>query len=180
MQRILSCYTHIETFTASSGTQQVCIDNAFLGPIPERILIALVKNTSFVGSASTNPFHFHHYDMTNLVLYLNGVQHPPEPHTMNCSSPFGATRAYETLFSSTGIHHDDRAHMITLEMFTKVFYILGFDLTPDTGADEEHINLPRQGNVRIETWFKNRYQNPSLAFCMLNFMDTSILTALET
>ena len=40
--------------------------------------------------------------------------------------------------SSTGIHHDDRAHMITLEMFTKGFCELGFDLTPDREADEEH------------------------------------------
>jgi hypothetical protein len=92
--------------------------------------------------------------MTNLVLYVNGVQHPSEPLTMDCSSPFGATRDYETLFSSTGIHHDDRAHMITLEMFRKGFYILGFDLTPDREADE-HISLPRQENVRIEALFKN-------------------------
>jgi len=109
-------HNQIKTFTASSGAQQVSIDNAFLGPILELIIIALVKNSSFLGSASTNPFYFHHYDMTNLVLYVNGVQHPPEPLTMDCSSPFRATRAYETLFSSTGIHHDDRAHMNTLEM----------------------------------------------------------------
>ena len=49
--------THIQikTFTASSGTQQVSIDDVFLGPIPEGILIAFVINTAFVGSASTNP-----------------------------------------------------------------------------------------------------------------------------
>jgi len=84
-----------------------------LGPIPERIRIALVKNTAFVGFANTNPFHFNHY-MTNLVLYVNGVPHPADSLTMDCYSPFGATRAYETLFSSTGIHHDDHAHMITM------------------------------------------------------------------
>jgi len=50
--------------------------------------------------------------MTNLVLCVNGVQHPPEPLTMDCSSPFGSTRTYEILFSITGIHHDVRAHMI--------------------------------------------------------------------
>jgi len=114
----------------------------------------MVKNNAFVGSASTNPFHFHHYGMTSLVLYVNGVQYPPEPLTMYCSSPFGTTRAYETLFSSTCIHHDDCAHMITLEVFTKGYYILGFDLTPDRDADEEHISFPRQGNVRIEARFK--------------------------
>ena len=58
-------HTLIKSFTACSGSQQISIDNAFLGPIPEIILIALVKNTAFVDSPSTNPFHFHHYDMTN-------------------------------------------------------------------------------------------------------------------
>ena len=121
-------HTRIKTFTASCGAQQVSIDNAFLGPIPERILTPLVKNTAFVSSAITNAFTFHHY-MANLLLYVNGVHHLAEPLTMKCSSTLGAARAYETLFSSTGMHHDDRAQMITLEMFTKGFYVLGFDLT---------------------------------------------------
>jgi hypothetical protein len=69
---------------------------------------------------------------------------------MECSSHFGATRAYETPFSSTGIHYDDRGHLTTLENFTIGFYILGFDLTPDREADEEHISLPRQENMLIE------------------------------
>ena len=46
--------------------------------------------------------------------------------------------------------------MITLEMFTKGFYILGFDLTPDRGADEEQ----RQGNVRNEAWSKKPLPEP--------------------
>jgi hypothetical protein len=79
---------------------------------------------------------------------------------MDCSSPFGATRTYKTLFSSTGIHHDVRAHMITVEMFIKCFYLLGFDLTPDRKADEEHISLPREGNVRIEARFKKSLPEP--------------------
>ena len=141
-------------------SQQVSIDIAFLGPIPERILIALVKNTAFVGPDSTNPFHVHHYDMTNVVLCVNGVQHPAESLSMDCSTTFGATQAYETLFSSTGIHHDDSDHMINLEKFTKAFYVLGYDLTPDKEADEEYISLPRQGNVRIEARFKKPLPEP--------------------
>ena len=112
-------HTQIKTFTANYGVLQVSTDNTFLRQIPERIPIGLIKNTAFVGSTSTNPFRFHHYDMTNFVFHSNGVQQPPEPLTMDCSSTFGTTRAYETLFSSTGIHHDDRAHMITLDMFPK-------------------------------------------------------------
>ena len=55
-------HAQIKIFTASSGTPQVSIDNAFLVPIPEMILIAMVKNTGFVGSTSTNLIHFHLYD----------------------------------------------------------------------------------------------------------------------
>jgi len=53
---------------------------------------------------------------------------------MDCSSPFGASGPLETLFSSTGIHHDDHSHMSTLEILTNVFYVLGSDLTPETEA----------------------------------------------
>jgi len=51
-------HTQIKICNASSGAEQVSIDNVFLGPVPEPILIALVKNTSSIVSASTNPFNF--------------------------------------------------------------------------------------------------------------------------
>ena len=50
--------------------------------------------------------------------------------------------------------------MITMELFTKDFYVLEFDLTHDREADEEHISLPRQGNVRIEARFKKPLPEP--------------------
>ena len=124
----------------------------------------MVKNAEFFVSASTNPYHFHHYEMTSLVLYVNGVQPTSEPLTMDCSSLFGATIAYDTLFPRTGIHHDDRAHKISLEMFTKYFYVLGFDLTPDREADEEYISLPRQENLRIEARKKTTTRTCHLHF----------------
>jgi len=38
--------------------------------------------------------------------------------------------------------------------------VLGFNLTPDREADEEHISLPRQGNVSIEALFKKPLPEP--------------------
>jgi hypothetical protein len=52
-----------------------------------------------------------------------------------------------------------------MDMFTKGFYILGFDLTVDKEADEEHISQPRQGNVRIEARFKKPL--PESVTCIL-------------
>ena len=62
-------HTQAKTFTASSGAHQVSVNKAFLGPIPERILIPLVKNTAFVASASRHPFQIH--DVTNFAKYVN-------------------------------------------------------------------------------------------------------------
>ena len=51
--------------------------------------------------------------------------------------------------------------MITMDMFIKGFYILGFDLTPDKEADKgRHVSLPRQGNLRIEARFKKALPEP--------------------
>jgi hypothetical protein len=55
--------------------------------------------------------------------------------------------------------------MITLDILTKGFYILGFGLTPDREADEDHIILPRQGNVRIAALFKKPL--PESVTCIL-------------
>ena len=118
--------------------------------------------------------------MTNLVFYLNGVQYPSEPLTMYCSSPVGTNRGYESLFLSTFIRHDDRAHMITLNMFTKGFYILDFDPSSDREADVEDISLPRQGNVRIEARFKKPLPDPVTCILYAEFLDTSKSTTLET
>jgi hypothetical protein len=46
--------------------------------------------------------------------------------------------------------------MISIDMFRKVFFILGFHLT----RDEEHISLPRLGNVRLEVRFKKALPKP--------------------
>jgi len=75
----------------------------------------MLKNAAFVGYVSTNPFHFHHYDIKNLVVYVNGTTH---------NGLVFAVWSYQGLrntASSTGIHHVDCAHMITLDMFSNGF-----------------------------------------------------------
>jgi len=116
-------HNQIKIFAASSGVQQFSIDNAFLGPIPESILIAFVKNTTFVGSAISNPFHFHHYDMTNVVLFVKRVQKLSEPLKIDCSSNVVATRAYETLFKYGYPSRRPRSHDYTRNVH-KVFLLI--------------------------------------------------------
>jgi len=59
--------------------------------------------------------------------------------------------------------------MITLEMFTKGFYVLGFDLTPDREADEDLISLPLQANVPIEARLKQPPPEPVTCILFAQF-----------
>jgi len=62
----------LKSFTFSSGLQLLSIDFAVLGTIPKRLLLTMVKNTKFLGSVTTNPYHFRHYDLSSFALNVNG------------------------------------------------------------------------------------------------------------
>jgi len=68
----------LKSFTFSSGRQSLSIDNSVLGTIPKRFLFSVVKNTEFLGSITTNPYHFRHYDLSSFALNVNGIQIPTE------------------------------------------------------------------------------------------------------
>jgi len=150
------------------------IDNAFFGPIPERIVLAFVKTP--LSLVLPVRIHSTFFVMIYLVFCVNGVQHPSEPQNALILTLWCYQHLRNTI-SSMSIHHDDRAH-ITLEIFTKGFYVLGFDLTTDRGA-EDH-NSARQSNVRIEALFKTPLPEPVTCIFMLNSPDTSKLTNPET
>ena len=68
----------LKTFTFSAGSQSLSIDNAVLGRLPKSLIFTMVKDTDFLGTISTNPFNFRHFDLNHYALYVNGRQIPPE------------------------------------------------------------------------------------------------------
>jgi len=45
----------LKSFSFSSGTQSLSLNNAVLGTIPKRLLFTMMKNTEFLGSVRMNP-----------------------------------------------------------------------------------------------------------------------------
>jgi len=64
----------LKTFTFSAGSKSLSIDNAGLGLVPKRLLFTMVKNADFVGTIDTNHYKFHHYDISDFSLFVNGKQ----------------------------------------------------------------------------------------------------------
>ena len=95
----------LKTFTFAAGSQSLSMDNAVLGRLTKRLIVTTIRNTDFLGSMSSNPFNFLHYDLTHFAMYVNGKQVPPEGLTLDMSREKSAIMGYITLFEGSGIHH---------------------------------------------------------------------------
>jgi len=124
----------LKSFTFSPGSNSLSIDNLVLGPIPKRILFTMVKNTDFLGSMTTNPFNFRHYDLDSFALYVNGKQIPSEGLSLGMDHAKTSVMGYRTLFEGSGIHHSNAGLQITHDMYIAGCFMLLFDLTPYLSA----------------------------------------------
>nr|CAD7463335.1 unnamed protein product [Timema tahoe] len=133
--------------------KSVSLNNVVLGVIPKIVLFTMVSNDAFVGSLNTNLFQLIHRNLDRFVLCVSGIQ-KHLPILINFDNVGTSTLAYETLFSRLGIHHQNNGYLITREMFNKGYFMLAFDLTPDTAGQDSHTSLQTEGNVRFELQFK--------------------------
>lgn len=58
-----------------------------------------------------------------------------------------------SLFTSSGIFFSDAGNCITREDYRKGFALLGFDLTEDLSASDNHLGIPGQGSLRLDITF---------------------------
>jgi hypothetical protein len=72
---------------------------------------------------------------------------------------------YRTLFEASGIHHSNSGLQITHEMYIAGYFMLLFDLTPDSGASEGHASQPDSGKIEIEIKFANSL--PDAVTCLM-------------
>ena len=90
----------------------------------------MVKNTEFLGSVTTNPYHFRHYDLSSFALNVNGRQVPTKGLSLIMDHEKTSVMGYRTLFEGSGIHHSNSGLQIT-HMYINGYFMLLFDLTPD-------------------------------------------------
>nr|CAD7194727.1 unnamed protein product [Timema douglasi] len=143
----------VKSVTIPKGSKYVSLNNVIQGVIPKIVLFTMVSNDAFVGSLNTNSFQLIHRNLDRFVLYVNGIK-KHLPILINFDNVGTSTLTYNTLFSGLDIHHQNNGHLITRDMFNKGYFILAFDLTPDSAGQDSHTSLQTEGNVRFELQFK--------------------------
>jgi len=141
-----------KSFTIPRNYLDMNHDKLFSGQLPTRLVIGLVDSRAFNGNRKLNPFNFNHFNLREIVLYLDDQQqHALKPIEPNFASG-EYIMAYNTIFSGTGkLGADDR------DEYANGYSLYAFDLTADLGEDD-HFSLVRQGNVRLALKFSQALQ----------------------
>jgi hypothetical protein len=140
-----------KSFTIPAGYLDVSHEKLFWGQLPTRLIVGLVDNRAYNGDRERNPFNFRHFSLTEIDIYLDGQLYGLKPLKLD----FAAGRyvvAYAGLFGGTNKINRDEGNGISRTDFSNGYALYAYDLTPDLGEDD-HVNLTRQGTVRLNLKF---------------------------
>lgn len=136
----------------ATGSTTANLDNIYFGPIPNRIIMAMVADSSLGGTVTSNPFNFTNFTLNYLALYVNGKLVPNPPYQPDWGKGdykreyFGTLQALNKTFSEQPVP-------VTLTEFSAGYNIYVFDLTPDHNS-QTSISDQGAGTVRVMLRFK--------------------------
>ncbi|XP_034615465.1 uncharacterized protein F54H12.2-like [Trachemys scripta elegans] len=141
----------MKVFSIPAGSRVSNQENLFLGQLPKMLVLGFVDNDAFSGSYTKNPFHFKHYDINFVALYVDGEQIPTKPLQPDFEAG-RCVREYMNLVQTAGKHMKDRSLLIDREEFAQGYTLFAFDLSPDQEC-ADHYSLIKTGNLRAEIRF---------------------------
>ena len=144
--------TVTKVFTEPANSLSINKENLFLGQLPHRVTVGVLHNEAYHGSYQQNPFNFHHYNVNFICLHLDGRAIPSKPLRPNFQDNT-FIRAYQQLMEALGKTDSVDSNTISPFDFARGFTLFVFDLTPDQAGDADHLNLIKNGTLRLELHF---------------------------
>ncbi|XP_053903605.1 uncharacterized protein F54H12.2-like [Malaclemys terrapin pileata] len=141
----------MKMFSIPAGSRVSNHENLFLGQLPKMLVLGFVDNYAFSGSYAKNPFHFKHYDINFVALYVDGEQIPTKPLQPDFEAG-RCMREYMNLVQTAGKHMKDRSLLIDREEFAQGYTLFAFDLFPNQEC-ADHYSLIKTRNLRAEIRF---------------------------
>lgn len=163
--------THVVTksFTVSSGTSTVTLDSLFIGEIPNKIVLAFLRNDAFHGAYDKNPYRFQHFDIVSGCLYVDGQRVPTMGYEMDMTKGLYAD-AYQALHKHCGLYPYDNSNHVTREQFEGGTFLLAFDLTADQAGDGVgYVTPKRRGTVKGSFKFASALPDTTTVLAFAHF-----------
>ena len=154
------CLKHV---TLPTGITTVEVDNLYTGVLPDRLLVALLRDERMNGYYHMNPFSFGHFDLSNIFLTVNGECIPRRAYEPNFTS--GAyIREYLAFLDGIGLDIGNKALDLTPAEWAASYPFFIFRLNP-SGLP----TLPKTGAIRLSIKFRQPTPNILNALCFAEF-----------
>ena len=159
----------VKAFTIHTGAYDACIDNIHSGQLPRRIFICFVRNSAYCGEYHLNPYRFEHCFISNITVYLDGIQFPTKAYTPDFESGIYQREMY-SLYEALDMLDMDPNFYINRDNYAKGNTIFGFNFTPDLSSGcgtTGHLSSVRFGSLRLALRFNKTLVEPitALVYC---------------
>lgn len=146
----------IKRFSIAQGENNFSLTNMFSGQVPSRLNVIFVESDAVNGHPCKNPFLFQLFEITELVLSVDGENTPYGRLLFQYDDNLKKSLIpFQHLLTSVGIAYDSEIGLsLDRNSFSNGFAIFGFDINQ---SDTSDVGLPllRSGDCRLSGVFKS-------------------------
>ena len=130
----------VQAYNIAQGQSSFQKNDLFLGKVPGRVVVGLVRNDAYVGDKARNPFNFQLFNLKPLKLLVNEEEYPAPGIELEDN---GHVNGYNSLF------------LVEVERseWSDGYALFTWDLTPDGSGSPSHLHPVYRGQVTIKGVF---------------------------
>ena len=62
--------TDFQTFNITEGNLGINLEGMWQGEVPSHLVVSMVRSQAYNGDYNLNPYHFEHFDVSDIVFFL--------------------------------------------------------------------------------------------------------------
>jgi len=155
-------HSKIRTFSITRDLKSAQFSQVVRGRLPRSFIIAFLPSSAMENVITANPFHFRHFDLNYLQVFIDGCPIHPLPLQPSWEDD-GALLNYHWFLNNIGLHQT-QSNDITYEQFKSNSVFFPYDMSPDL-CNGVHSQGNENGVLDIHVGFKTATtENVTLMF----------------
>ena len=151
--------TDIGTFNIAEGNFGINLEDMWQGEVPSHLVVVMVRSQAYNGDYNLDPYHFEHFDVSNIVFFVNGESTPRPSFKLDVGNGI-YLQGLNSLYKITGKTMENSDIGITRDTYRQGYTLIGFNVDPTTSPDFCYVGKPREGHTKLEIRFKNGLSAP--------------------
>ena len=124
----------VQAYNIAQGQSSFQKNDLFLGKVPRRVVVGLVRNDAYVGDKA----NFQLFNLKSLKLLVNGEEYPAPGIELEDN---GHVIGYNSLFLGSGTMHRGEGLQVERREWSNGYALFTWDLTPDGSGSPSHLHI---------------------------------------